>query len=474
MALLEVRTPGGQILIRPLSPDAPLLIGTLLGSDIRLQGPQAAPLHCRVSWNGTNYEVTAGTANGVDVNGTLVARRLLHFGDMIFIGPLEVEFREGTAAELAEAGASAPFDEYDEESIEFETLPTPANYTPAPPPPPPSQEADPREFSADSSISAPVRDVPRQSDSAGRSHATSSSASPPWRATPTVSGMAVPPAPVDSGNASHRASRSASNEFDELENEHDEYENGDDENGEHSGLIVNDDLPVLLEEPGSAVPREPSQATAAWQSPVTALPSTGSPVTGSPHSRESSFREPKPVEVSKPCGFRRRPGEQDLLASPLVLGFGGLALVLLLASGVIWFLIGREGADRLYAGAVADEESGKYSQAIQRYEEFLLSYPADERTASARLGLGFARIQRYMTGAAPAWNKALEEFNRFIANVRDQPEFANERDRLRDLARTLANGAAASAERTGERRLLAFADQGRRLFERFAARRWGS
>jgi len=164
----------------------------------------------------------------------------------------------------------------------------------------------------------------------------------------------------------------------------------------------------------------------------------------------------------------KRPGEQDILTSPLVLGFGGLALALLLAAGAIWLLIGREGADRLYTSAVSDRDAGRYAQAIGGFEQFLLEYPTDKRALEAKFALGMTRIERYAGGSAPDFEKALGEFDAFVRENRDASDFDSQKEPLRKLAQQIASAATSAAIRTGDRGYLAPATAARTLFERYA------
>src|SRR5262249_23314165 len=89
----------------------------------------------------------------------------------------------------------------------------------------------------------------------------------------------------------------------------------------------------------------------------------------------------KPVQFERPTVGTRlaarmgaapvRPGEQEVLRSPLVLILGGGTLALLLAALTLWFVIGREAASEKYSRAVAALDSRQYPQAISLFEEFL-------------------------------------------------------------------------------------------------------
>lgn len=201
-----------------------------------------------------------------------------------------------------------------------------------------------------------------------------------------------------------------------------------------------DDVPVLLDEPP-----------------------------GRPKEKQKGVEPRAAATTARTWARAKRPGEQDVLSSPLVLGLGGLALVLLLAAGAIWLLMGREAADRLYATASSDREAGRYSQAIRGFEQFLIEYPTDDRALEARFALGLARIERYAMGSTPNYEKAIQEFDTFVRTNRDAPDFAKQRSPLRNIARQMTSSAAAAAMRTGDRKYLVVAEKSRVLFERYSS-----
>jgi len=191
--------------------------------------------------------------------------------------------------------------------------------------------------------------------------------------------------------------------------------------------------------------------------------------TSEPQSQpERSPAKPEARGFGSQLRGRRRPGEQDAVRSPLVIGLGGLALLLLLAAAATWLLIGREGADRLHQAATAARESRRFAEAIADYEQFLKEYPGDSRADEVRFELGRANVERHMTAASPDWHKAIAEFDRFARANRDEPDFARLRGQFLELASSIASGAAADATRSGSRETLAAASEGRKLFDRYA------
>src|ERR1700685_785276 len=91
---LEIRYGSGRPQLQSISKFQPISIGSHGSNDICINEPDVAPIHCRVSWNKTGYEVAAANADGVDLNGTLVRHSGLKGGDVLRIGSADVILRE--------------------------------------------------------------------------------------------------------------------------------------------------------------------------------------------------------------------------------------------------------------------------------------------------------------------------------------------------------------------------------------------
>ena len=120
-----------------------------------------------------------------------------------------------------------------------------------------------------------------------------------------------------------------------------------------------------------------------------------------------------------------RPGEQEILKSPLVLGLAGGGLTLLLITGIFWFFLTREQSNRLYDRAVAEMNDGQYSQSISSFEKFIREYPNHGLRRQADRGLAKALIQKEISGAAPAWSRGLERLNELIKAHRNESDFSS-------------------------------------------------
>ena len=93
-AFLILRRLDGSTEQRELSRSQPLTIGRQSFNDICISEPDVAPMHCRVSWNKTGFEVTAATPAGVEVNSGSVAHMMLNSGDTIRVGSVDLIFEE--------------------------------------------------------------------------------------------------------------------------------------------------------------------------------------------------------------------------------------------------------------------------------------------------------------------------------------------------------------------------------------------
>lgn len=161
-----------------------------------------------------------------------------------------------------------------------------------------------------------------------------------------------------------------------------------------------------------------------------------------------------------------RPGEQDALRSPLVLGLGGGALVLLLATAAIWFLMGREAANRLYDRGVTALGDGQFAQAIQAFDQFVERYPRNGLVSQAMIGSGKARILQEIGGAAPSWERGLEQLQDFVKQNRNSPEFSELEPTICEFAEQIAVGAAKTAEATRDELPLDWSADAQLLLER--------
>lgn len=103
MALLEIIFVTGEIERRDLYKRQPMSIGSHPTNDLRIDESGVEIMHARVSWNKESWEVVAAGTAPVDINGTFVKRSILHSGDTMRFGTIDIRFMDPDAAPIKEA-----------------------------------------------------------------------------------------------------------------------------------------------------------------------------------------------------------------------------------------------------------------------------------------------------------------------------------------------------------------------------------
>jgi len=131
--------------------------------------------------------------------------------------------------------------------------------------------------------------------------------------------------------------------------------------------------------------------------------------------------------------------------SPLILlGGGGLALLLLCGLTVWWLLI-RESGDQKLKMARAALDSGGFSQAIERFEDFLASAPRHPERSLARVQLAMARVRQ--PTEVQDFPAALEIAQNELDAIEDEKDFSEAQGELASLLPQIAMGLATQAEK---------------------------
>ena len=161
---------------------------------------------------------------------------------------------------------------------------------------------------------------------------------------------------------------------------------------------------------------------------------------------DDSSGEPK-ASLSERIGIASvRPGEHDIIRSPVVLILVGGCMVLLLVAAIYGFMILRASAQREFDAAEDEMEGGKYTQAIELFTTFLETHPESHALAEpAQIMRGKCRILKEISGSTPGWKLGLEELNDFIRFHRDLESFGDEHDEVRKYAVQITEGASKQA-----------------------------
>ncbi len=169
-----------------------------------------------------------------------------------------------------------------------------------------------------------------------------------------------------------------------------------------------------------------------------------------------------------------RPGEHDVLQSPVVLGLFGGTLLLLLVGGILWFIIGRQSSDKAFEAAQAALNETRYLQAIDLFKQFEEKYPTHKLLPEARIGIGKALILSNIRAFPPKWPEGLLALQDFVRefkdsnfNAKENPEKAEALKKdLRGYAEEIAVGAADDAAKDKNRKLLPIPPEALKIYLR--------
>ena len=191
--------------------------------------------------------------------------------------------------------------------------------------------------------------------------------------------------------------------------------------------------------------------------------------------------EPKSKLARIALRAQKRPGEQEIAKSPLVIALAGGAIVLLLMSGAYWFIIGRDTATKALMVIDEDLNNQRFAPAIKALEDFIVSHHGHPKVIEYRFKLSRARIDKEITGSRTNWEAGIEMIDLFKKDTRDVEGFADQKPMLADYAFKVTMGAIDSAgkqpkdgrnfikiSQTAETRLTEYSDPDKPPKERFA------
>lgn len=398
MAHLDIAFLTGDVERHELSKQQPVSIGSHSSNDICVDEDGVEMIHCRIAWNKTGFEAVSAGVDGIDVNGSLVQRAMLSAGDVLRFGSVDITF-QGEGTPVGDGTAS-------EGEVGLKPI---TDEVPA---------------AGKKALAAPPAEDSGSSKTSKKKEGSS-----------TRRKRSAPPA-------------EETIEADAVDNlfEDDDWE-------EVSGL--------------DALAAESRVDTPARR----ALPGREGEV-----ARSEDFEEPKPaadVEEPEPKPkdslnerFRQsirsqkhRPGEEDTLRSPLVLGLGGGAAVLVLVGFTFYFIAGRQTTQTQFEAAKQLFDEGKFAPAIEEFENFLVDHPRGSFSDQARLLMDQARIDQNIKGAVPKWPEGLEALRGFVGEHRDDDDFNDYVAGVWERAGAIALGSATRAGKSFDRSLLDVSDQ---------------
>lgn len=177
----------------------------------------------------------------------------------------------------------------------------------------------------------------------------------------------------------------------------------------------------------------------------------------------------------------KRPGEQEVFKSPLVLTLGGGFLVLAVLAGSFWFIIGRNSAEKEMIAIDAAISDQRYTQAMTSLDDFLMRYPRGKWADEAVIKRAKVRVDKEIVGSAADWKAGLEALNLMIDDCRDLETFEDLYQDLASYVTVISKGSLNSAKKTaedgikrasrvnsGNRELLDISEQAELMIDRFS------
>jgi outer membrane protein assembly factor BamB/TolA-binding protein/pSer/pThr/pTyr-binding forkhead associated (FHA) protein len=414
MAHLEIRPRSGATDVRSLDRKSPVTIGSSPAADVRLSATGVQAIECRILWNGSDYQLAAVNPEGVNLNGTTVRKGLLSDGDRLRIADTEFVFVESDDQPVPPAGKS----QTDEVRLKLDDEPDSRSGRPAAPRP--TSERAARKPVAEDRVGGDAFEVKQPASES-------------------------------------RGSRQSTEERREGRRGRGSREERDDDDGSPYSVAGGGGPNPLADVLADVDP--PSKKDQPMLARGGGLVGATEAATPSLKDSAKSFLRPKP----------RRPGEQDLTKSPLVVGMTIGAAVLALTAGTLWFVLAREFMNRKFETAEKALESGQFAQAIDGFTKFAAEYPKTDQARQAKVNIGKARVEQALSGAIPDWENGLKTLNDFVAEYRDSEDFRPGDSLLRTFARQSADkialGAAKTAEATKRRPLLGTSTDARQLLD---------
>ncbi len=149
----------------------------------------------------------------------------------------------------------------------------------------------------------------------------------------------------------------------------------------------------------------------------------------------------------KTVGYKKPPPAPDSVWDTKLMLIGGAALLLLLvAGGFLFYSLTKGTAKELFNEAERDYKQLSYSQAIEKYDMFLRSYPNDENVSLANVRKGMSRIWQNANDAQAALDMAVK----VLPEIEEEEAFEEARSELASVLPEIARKFSVQAESTAD------------------------
>jgi outer membrane protein assembly factor BamB len=428
MPFLEIIHLNGEIERRPLEKQQPVSIGSHSSSDIRIDEEGVETLHCRISWNKKAFEAVSAGIEGFEVNGNVVQRAVLKQGDVLRFGTVDLRFIESDqqGAELPLVAALAG---PDSGTMSLKPL---------------SDEIDVPDWlkgEAEAKAKPAPKAEPKQEPKVKPAAESPKTVSRPKPAKPIVTEPPKASKSVEKVRAEKPRSEKPSSKS--------KAPPPDDDDDIFGDVDLDAGLEALAQESRASLPtmptfEEPASDTADYDQPVRSK-SRSKPPKDAPSVDDEAPELPPASDSASPSDApaaappkqdkvrdalrhqrRARPGEEDILRSPLVIGLASAAVISLLLAAIFYFVGFRRSVQEEFDFAKAQFTENKFPQAIEAFNLFISNHKEHALVPEANRIRGLAMIDEQITGAAPRFNEGLKNLKDFVAEQRDAPDYADQ------------------------------------------------
>jgi outer membrane protein assembly factor BamB len=150
--------------------------------------------------------------------------------------------------------------------------------------------------------------------------------------------------------------------------------------------------------------------------------------------------EKKPSRMARLAMPSKRPGEQEIAKSPVVLALGAGIAILTVLSGTYYFMIGRDVVSKEFTAIEEDIGQQRFGQAIEKLDNFIIAHGRHERADEARFLRAKTRVDQQIVGSVPDWAKGLEMVDLYIKDCRDLESYPEKKPELLEYAIQISLG----------------------------------
>ncbi|MFN5300505.1 MAG: hypothetical protein ACK5HA_19705, partial [Planctomycetaceae bacterium] len=372
MPHLEIRKRDGSLERRELDPRGQLTIGASPAADVRLDSEGILPIECRITGVKGEFVLATNNPAGTRLNGEVVQKIRLREPAVVRIADVEIHFREQAVPAAGKTGGTG-----DEVRLKLDSEPEVPSYMLV-------------EEGPDSRKPAPPGNRERERPGGSAERGSRESRSQRGREEDSDSGTG--------GDRNERGDRSERGQRGERERGRDSERSGAARRiplGDDSLVDEPLDIPLSRDESARSSPKERlDDRTARALAEVETgekrhrpMLTRGGPDAGTaPAQAGPSLKE----RLKSLKGTPRRPGEQSLYQSRLVVGLSIGMLALALIAGTLWFVLGRQHMNRRFDTAKQQLEGGQFTQAIEGFLSFAADYPKTPMAKEALVNVGRA------------------------------------------------------------------------------------